>query len=166
MSRSLLLALLAGCGLFADPAAETEEIATPAGEDAEPAKPLCRPAEAVPKRGGFPWKAGDTHADGWEVTSVDTANLEFIRLGLKKDGTETVLEIAYNDEEPSEWATESYRLMPAPDAAEPPEELLTATMASLTTWERDNNQPFVLKREGVIDPFDGLPPCGADGQPI
>ena len=40
-------------------------------------------------------------------------------------------------------------------------------MDTLKSWQSSHaDTPFVVKKEGVIDPFDGLPPCGPDGKPI
>jgi hypothetical protein len=160
---------VAGCGLFSSsspeatlsqPSEETED------QDPAAALPKCRPPEAEVKRGPMPFKASEATAGGWTVQSIDDENLEFIRVAFSKDAIETMVEIAYNQGEASDWSTTSYRLMPAPDH-EPPPDLLQEVMATLKTWQAAHeDDPFVKKREGIVDPYDGLPPCDADGKPM
>lgn len=152
---ALAIAALSACGWMAGvsgPGATSDD-----GSDA-PAGPTCRPKE-LDARGDAPWKVGDTTPGGWSVTAVDAEHAEFVRITLTKEGVETQIELAYNDQGPSDWATERYRLMPAPEAT-PPQELLDEAMAHLRAFTAaESGAPFVKRSEGVQDPYEGLPPC-------
>jgi hypothetical protein len=152
---ALVLALAPACGWFAS-GEGTSMFVEPKPADAGP---TCRPKE-VDERGTPPWKAGDTTPSGWKVENVDASNLEFVRATFSKGDQSTVLEVAFNgDGTPGDWATEKYKLMPAPDAT-PPEELLTDAMAQLKTFAAaETGAPFVRRAEGVVDVYEGLPPC-------
>lgn len=156
---ALALALLPACGWLSgalDPA--QPGAAGTAEGTAEADRPTCRPKE-LDARGEPPWKVGDTTPGGWSVTAVDTAHVEFVRVTFAKAGVETQLELAYNDKGPSDWATERYRLMPAPEAT-PPQELLDEAIAHLRAFTAaESGAPFVKRSEGVQDPYEGLPPC-------
>lgn len=169
----LLLSLVGGCGWFAGssdtvPSDATSDTDTDLpSEDPADDLPKCRPADAVETRGEIPFTVGATTDSGWKITDVDAENFEFIRVAYAKDGAATELEIAYNVEPPGDWSTEDYRLMPSPELDEqPPQELLEEVMGQIRAWQTTQTEPFVMKKEGVIDPYDGLPPCGPDGKPL
>ena len=160
---------LPACGWFATPdpvETQTEPPPTEVEEDPAANMPKCRPASAVQQRGKIPYTVGESTPGGWAVTAVEAENFEFIRVGFSKGGTETMIEIAYNEGEEGDWATASYRLMPAPEH-EPPPDLLKEAIENLRAWQASHgDDPFVMKKEGVIDEYDGLPPCGPDGKPL
>lgn len=165
----LLLTSLPACGWFASPDPTAEQSAAPVEqENQDPAAnmPKCRPTDAVEQRGEIPFKQGEATPSGWAVSQVNAENFEYIRVSYTKAGTETIVEIAFNEGVEGDWATSDYRLMPAP-GNEPPAELLTDIMASLRAWQTTHDDtPFVVKKAGVLDPYVGLPPCGPDGKPI
>ena len=139
-----LLAFSAGCGLFSvvDTAPEAK----------------CRPA-TLDKRGDFLWAPGHTTAQGWKVTTVDDSHIEFIRIGFEKGGTTTTLEVAFNEDGPGDWATEKYRLMPAPGET-PPEDLLLDAIGELRAHAKNpEDDAFVRRSEGLDGRYEGLPPC-------
>jgi hypothetical protein len=164
-----LLATLLGCGWLAQP----QQLPTEEGsEDPAANMPKCRPAGALAKRVDPPWSKGMSTGAGYQVTHVTFQETtdpghspEYVRVGFKKGAVETALEIAYNAGEPSDWSTANYRLMPAPEQ-EPPQDLLDEAIGTLRKWDTANPKArFVQKREGLIDPYEGLPPCKADGTP-
>jgi hypothetical protein len=155
------LTALPACGWFAS--------STPADVPAEdPAleAPKCRPADAVKQRGEVPFKEGATTPGGWKITKVDASIFERVVVSFTKDTTESILEIKFNDGGEADWSTQDYRLMPAENQADPPGELLDEVMGQLRAWQASQTRPFVMKEKDVVDPFDGLPPCGPDGNPI
>lgn len=154
-SVALLLAAAPACGWFAS-GDGTSMFVEPKPEDAGP---TCRPKE-LDARGTPPWKVGDTTPSGWKVSNVDTTNLEFIRVTFEKADQKSTLEVAFNaDGTAGDWSTEKYRLMPAPDQT-PPEELLNDAMAQLKAHAAaETGAPFVRRTEGVVDVYEGLPPC-------
>ena len=160
-----LAAALGGCHWFAAPATDTAAPAAEAPtEDPAALLPKCRPADAVDTRGEIPFKEGATTASGWTISKVAADNWEFIHVTLTKDGVTTTLEVAFNEGAEGDWATRDYRLMPAPEQ-EPPEPLLLETIETLRAWQAQQTEPFVEKKKDVIDPYLGLPPCDANGQP-
>jgi hypothetical protein len=163
----LSIAFLAcvGCSWFASPSTPTTAADIPATDPAANL-PKCRPADAVETRGEVPFKEGATTPGGWKVAKVDASNFEFVNITYAKDGAEHILEVKYNDGKEQDWATTDYRLMPAKDQADPPEPLLTEVMDQLKAWQASQKAPFVKKTEGKVDPYDGLPPCGPNGEPI
>ena len=173
----LTSSLFAACGGSAEPPAPAtlpgEEVVAEAGvdppgrdetapgEEAEPEVefPSCRPLSAAEKA-PMPWKIGEAAASGWSATTVTRENPEFIRVQLSHaEAGEMTLEVKYNEAGASEWATESYQLMPGV-GMEAPEDLLNEQMALLRGWnEATEHVPFVEKREGVLDRYAGLPAC-------
>ncbi len=160
LGLTLLVGALPACGWLSgamDPEA-VEAVPVEGVEVADPNKPTCRPAE-LDARGEFPWKVGDATPGGWAVTAIDSSHVEFLRVTFEKEGTSTSVELAYNDKGASDWATERYRLMPAPDAT-PPQELLAEAMVHLKAFAAAESGPaFVRRSEGTQDPYEGLPPC-------
>jgi hypothetical protein len=158
---ALVLGLSPACGWLAGtstPVDPTTGIPADPAAAADPNAPTCRPKEAD-ARGAAPWKVGDVTASGWTVTEVASDNVEFARFTFTKDGTATQVEVAFNEAGAGDWATERYKLMPAPEAT-PPEALLTEAIAHLRTFAAaETGAPFVRRREGVQDPYEGLPPC-------
>lgn len=152
-----LLVASSACGWLAGTAT------SPTNPDGTPAAPVvdgptCRPKEAD-ARGAPPWKVGDATPSGWAVTAVDVSHMEYVRVTFTKAEVSTTLELAYNEAGAGDWATERYKLMPAPDAT-PPEELLNEAITHLRAFAAaEVGDPFVKRSEGVIDPFEGLPPC-------
>jgi hypothetical protein len=165
----LAAAALPSCGWFAPADPTVEKSAPPAAlENQDPAAllPKCRPADAVVQRGEVPFKVGEATASGWAISEVNTENVEYIRIAYTKDGNSTMVEIAFNEGTEGDWSTAAYRLMPAP-GHEPPPDLLQEVMGTLKSWQTSQSgTPFVVKKAGVVDPYDGLPPCGADGLPM
>lgn len=165
-----LLGASSACGWFAGAPPTTSP---PATEDPAALRPTCRPAEAVVKRGELPWTTGMTTGAGWQVAAITPQEVtdpghwpEYTRVSFKKDAVETAVEIAYNDAGPGDWSTQSYRLMPAPDQT-PPDDLLQDVIATLRTWDAAHaDAPFVGKRAGVTDPYEGLPPCAPGEAPL
>ncbi len=175
-ARVLALTAMIGASTACSWLAGSSTPGTTTGEDAgDPAAdaPKCRPEGAKATLGPHPWTVGMTTGAGWEVTEAklqdvtDASHMpEYLHVAFKKDTTETMVEIAYSEDGPGDWTTDSYRLMPAPDH-EPPQDLLKEVIATLRSWDAEHKaDPFVRKREGVIDPFEGLPPCGPNGEPI
>lgn len=156
----LVAALLGGgtaCGLFGD---ANEPAGTKTIKQA-----VCRPPSAKKQRGDAPWSVGDTTPSGWTVTAIEDDNPEYVRFAFAKADVETMIEVKYHEGAPDDWATASYRLMPAPEH-EPPEELLKDAIATLRAFqESSDGAPFVFRTEGVDDPFDGLEDCRPGQEP-
>ncbi|MCB9682840.1 MAG: hypothetical protein H6733_15340 [Alphaproteobacteria bacterium] len=151
------MATSAACGWFAA-SQQATTVFTDTDTDPAAAGPACRPA-SLDARGAFPYAVGDTTPSGWQVTAIDSDNMEYVRFELTRGADVTQVEIAYNSTEPDDWATDKYRLMPAPEA-EPPQDLLKEIMDHLRTFSAAaSGAPFVRRTEGVDDPYEGLPPC-------
>lgn len=153
---TLALAAGTGCGwlfgsdeaaIYVDPAAEVADDG-----------PKCRPAE-LDARGEAPYKVGDTTPSGWTVTAIEAEHEEYVRVALEKEGAATKLEFAFNADGAGDWATDKYRLMPAPEAEPPPELLQDAITRLREHAAAETGPPFVRRTEGIADPFEGLPPC-------
>lgn len=157
---AILIAAGTACGIFGS---DTEEVYVDAEAeglaDAEKSDaPTCRPKSAT-TRGELPYSVGDTTTSGWTVTAIDDEHLEYIRVAFEKGEDSTELEFAFNDDGAGDWATDRYRLMPAPEA-EPPEPLLEDAIDHLRNFAAAHpDDPFVRRTEGVEDPYEGLPPC-------
>jgi len=158
LARGALLCSLAACTWFAAPNQEQP------GEEVAPEEkgPVCRPPSAKVVRGTIPWKEGQQTDAGYTVGTIAADNFEFIRVAFSKGDEKTTLEVAFNEEGAGDWSTERYRLMPAP-GEEPSELLLTETMGTLKAVDQPDAPAFVFRREGVVDPYEGLPDC-APGQ--
>lgn len=155
----LALALAAGtaCGWLtgSDDAAVYVD---PAAAEGAASGPKCRPPE-LDARGPAPYAVGDTTPSGWTVTALEAEHEEYVRISLEKDGTATKIEYAFNPDGAGDWATDHYKLMPAPEA-EPPPELLQDAIARLREHAAaETGPPFVKRTEGIADPYEGLPPC-------
>lgn len=156
----LVAALLGGgsaCGLFGD---ANEPAGTKTIKQA-----VCRPPSAKKQRGDAPWSVGDTTPSGWTVSAIEDDNPEYVRFAFTKADAETKIEVKYHEGAPDDWATASYRLMPAPEH-EPPQALLLDAIATLRAFqESSDGAPFVFRTEGVDDPFDGLEDCRPGQEP-
>lgn len=156
---SLILASCGGSTTNDDSGPLTPKEVEPVNEDPAAALPKCRPDGTAPVLGKSPWTVGLVTQTGWTVSKLENDNPEFIRIFLTKGSQTTGLEVKYHADAPDDWSTENYRLMPAPDE-NPPQDLLLETMATLRTWQTTHDgEPFVIKREGVADPYAGLPLC-------
>jgi uncharacterized iron-regulated membrane protein len=165
--RAVFLTLtLSSCTWLAGDTAVVQSDPAAVQEDPAAVLPKCKPVDYKDTRGEVPWKVGDASAGGWAITAIDASNVEFVRVTFKKGDVEQALEIAFNEAGPGDWSTKDYRLMPAPSVEADPA-LLTDAMAMLkASQDAQTGPPFVVRKQGVNDPYAGLPPCGPDGNPL
>ena len=95
----------------------------------------------------LPWAVGDAVGGGYRITGIER-HPEFVRLSVAGGDVKTGVEITYNQEGPGEFATEHYRVQPAP-GEKPPAGLLKRFKAALDQVEASAGGVLLVTKTSV-----------------